>query len=175
MEGGRAAAARNVSSTTRVGNSQSSGWAAAFPHPWLPGREGQGEFGIRREVRSGLAHWKGIQRLGGFRTHSVHLLEFTAPSPKSWNCNLLVFVDTSASPHFSIIRKCCSCEMEKWLFGGGGKKWPQETGSVEQGAYVLRRWDSNWCSTILRGLPRLLLWNTSQIYDLFHIEHDMLC
>lgn len=45
MAGGRAAAARNVSSTTRVDNSQSSRGTAAFSHPRLWGTEGQGELG----------------------------------------------------------------------------------------------------------------------------------
>ncbi|XP_005664100.1 LIM domain only protein 3 isoform X3 [Sus scrofa] len=60
----RAAAARNVSSTTRVDNSQSSRGTAAFPHPRLPGREGRGEFGRRRSLRPGPARRKGDSVLG---------------------------------------------------------------------------------------------------------------
>lgn len=78
----RAAAARNVSSTTRVDNSQSSRGTAAFPHPRLPGREGRGEFGRRRSLRPGPARRKGDSVLGGFRTHSPYLLEFITPLPQ---------------------------------------------------------------------------------------------
>lgn len=54
LEGGSAAAARNVSSPTRVGNSQSSRRIAAFPHPSSPGTQAQGEFGMRTgSLRSG--------------------------------------------------------------------------------------------------------------------------
>lgn len=157
MEGGERL--RNVSSMTRVDNSQSSCWIAAFPHPWLPGTEGQGEFGIRRcMLRAGprAGNWV----LGRFP--SPLLLTCwnpwpPTPIPKSWNCNLLVLVDTSAPPR-SAITQCGSQEIEKWLFGKEeviGEKWLEERDSGEPGAYVLIGSDPNWCSTFLRGASQI--------------------